>query len=369
MSNETLGHEDEMFLNAVFVDEPLFVDEPVHVDDTVKTKSARHHPPAQLDEQAPRLLHKISKHDVQGHLWQIIFALAVLPFCPNLAAIGRCASSCHLMQDIVHDIEEKDLLLQRWKELLTQWKAGHHGHALNGLIPIMIQCSPGAKEPLIRGNIHFGNDGLLSSWDMSHCNLSALPDEIGILCFAGWLRLDHNLLKSLPESFGNIRVLCLNLDHNQLQFLPESFGNIRMSGALYLSDNELEYLPASFCEIRVRGSIWLHNNLLESLPENFSCIELKNSLNLSGNQLKSLSESFGAITVGGNLDLSNNQLKSLPESFGNITVESSLYLTGNPLKSLPKSFDKITVGKKIYIDKRLSTKGLDLKGRVKRVKP
>jgi len=105
------------------------------------------------------------------------------------------------------------------------------------------------------------------------------------------------------------------LDNNQLRSLPESFGNLR----------NLEEL-------------WMANNQLQTLPETFGQLTQLEQLCLSNNKLSTLSESFGNFDNLERLWLDDNQLSSLPETLGNLTRLDSLYLDHNLLSALPKSF-------------------------------
>ena len=89
--------------------------------------------------------------------------------------------------------------------LLSLWNDGKHQQALDMLIPIMLRCSPGADEAKIRAGLRF-NGGRLEYWNLSGCNLSALPEEFGTVRTTGDLVLRHNQLESLPESFANVTV-------------------------------------------------------------------------------------------------------------------------------------------------------------------
>eukprot|EP00656_Telonema_subtile_P055363 TRINITY_DN8537_c0_g1_i4.p1 TRINITY_DN8537_c0_g1~~TRINITY_DN8537_c0_g1_i4.p1 ORF type:complete len:117 (+),score=18.59 TRINITY_DN8537_c0_g1_i4:34-351(+) len=57
------------------------------------------------------------------------------------------------------------------------WDAGQHRQALRLLIPIMLECSPGADGDKIWMRAQFDDDGALHTWRLSSCKLTALPEE------------------------------------------------------------------------------------------------------------------------------------------------------------------------------------------------
>ena len=153
----------------------------------------------------------------------------------------------------------------------------------------------------------------------------------------GLLCLDNKNLKSLPDSFGNLKIngAGLWLRDNNLTSLPESFGNLKIRGSLWLGENNLTSLPESFGNLKIGGGLYLNHNNLTSLPESFGNLMINGTLSLGYNKLASLPESFGNLKIGGDLSLSNNKLTSLPESFGNLKIGHDLYLKDNNLTSEP----------------------------------
>eukprot|EP00656_Telonema_subtile_P019695 TRINITY_DN2091_c0_g1_i11.p2 TRINITY_DN2091_c0_g1~~TRINITY_DN2091_c0_g1_i11.p2 ORF type:complete len:173 (+),score=28.55 TRINITY_DN2091_c0_g1_i11:329-847(+) len=144
----------------------------------------------------------------------------------------------------------------------------------------MLRCSPGADSAKMIRGLRFNPDGTLQSWNLFGCNLTALPGQFGTVRATGDLHLSANLLTTLPESFGAIRVGDLMLEGNQLTSLPESFGAITVRGSLHLWHNHLTCLPESFSDITVGGSLLLDSNSLAYLPENFGDISVGGDLRL-----------------------------------------------------------------------------------------
>ncbi len=111
--------------------------------------------------------------------------------------------------------------------------------------------------------------------NLSSLGLTSLPDIFHFEPFANKLKhlnLNDNLLKSLPESFGNLQALTiLNLIKNPLKSLPESFGNLQALTDLYLIGcDSLESFPKSFSNLQALTNLYLIGcGSLERLQESF----------------------------------------------------------------------------------------------------
>jgi leucine-rich repeat protein SHOC2 len=104
--------------------------------------------------------------------------------------------------------------------------------------------------------------------------ISSLPDAFGSITsmYDGILRLQNNLLTSIPNTIGSMNGLAeLDLSGNQLTSLPSSMGNTSLR-RLFISNNQLSALPDQICNIS--GLSWLvcENNQLTDLPD---CITSK----------------------------------------------------------------------------------------------
>ncbi len=91
----------------------------------------------------------------------------------------------------------------------------------------------------------------------------------------------------------------LGLENNNLKSLPESFGNLKIGGGLWLGENNLTSLPESFGNLKIRGSLYLEQNNLTSLPESFGnlMITKEKQLDLETYNSQFLKMSLFQITV------------------------------------------------------------------------
>lgn len=166
--------------------------------------------------------------------------------------------------------------------------------------------------------------------------LSKLPENIGLLEDLELIVLRNTNLKSLPQSFGNLKKLkYLDLSHSpSLQKLPNSLGNLRNLEHLDLSCcNSLQELPNSFGELAQLKHLDLSRSFsLKTLPNSFGGLTNLEHLNLSYSQsLPELPNSFSHLTQLKRLDLSNSSsLQKLPESFANLNQLDYLDLSGCP---------------------------------------
>ena len=153
----------------------------------------------------------------------------------------------------------------------------------------------------------------LSTLNLSHTNLSVLPDSIGILINLSELKCLYNNLTTLPESIGNLTKLTkLNCSHNNLVSLPESIGNLTI-------------LTEFDCS---------HNNLI-SLPDSVGNFKILYCFNCSYNKIKMLPDLVGNLTKVHFFDCCHNHLCNLPWTIYKLKSLWGFMCTDNQLTCLP----------------------------------
>lgn len=89
--------------------------------------------------------------------------------------------------------------------------------------------------------------------DLSHCELSQIPEEIGVLTQLKRLRLINNSLTSLPSSLKSLsRLQVVEVENNKLQKLPSVLRKLaedritrRQNFELFLRGNPIPTLPSA----------------------------------------------------------------------------------------------------------------------------
>ncbi|MBE9063084.1 leucine-rich repeat domain-containing protein [cf. Phormidesmis sp. LEGE 11477] len=103
--------------------------------------------------------------------------------------------------------------------------------------------------------------------NLSSCDLTELPPEVGKLSDLEWLILSDNRLKSLPESITQLTNLqCLDLSGNLLSDLPESIGYLTELQELNLSGNYLSTFPDIIRQLPALRWLVLNSNQISNLP-------------------------------------------------------------------------------------------------------
>lgn len=225
-----------------------------------------------------------------------------------------------------------------------------------------------------------GQPFALTTLDISHAKLSSL-DELALshLTSLHCLKVDHNAIRSLPESIGELTQLRhLSCSNNQLYGLPDSIAKLQRLETLEAHNNSLEELPMAIWECASLCIINVTSNLLGVIrspaqldPGAAPCavpalsppvllassyLERKTSTtsSIASRTVPPLAYSLERLYLGENrltedhlhpltllrelkvLNLSFNHIQVIPNSFlKNLTHLQELYLSGNALTALP----------------------------------
>jgi hypothetical protein len=159
------------------------------------------------------------------------------------------------------------------------------------------------------------------------------------------LHLTKNAVRSIPDSWQNLRIEKLELDDNRLESIPEWFGRpgLPLTESLWeldLDHNLLSDLPPDFCHVRAwaggaaadeaasEGEFVLdldHNNFIEIPACLASCTGLT-GLELGSNGLRSIPAFIANLTRLRYLKLFNNNIRDLPEQIGQLVRLTSFDL-------------------------------------------
>ncbi len=229
----------------------------------------------------------------------------------------------------------------------------------------------------------------LKCLDLSHAKLSSLDDlALSCLITLHTLRVDHNSIRALPDSIGElVQLRHLSCSNNQLYALPSAIGKLQKLEKLDAHNNSINELPktiwqcASLCIINVTSNLLgtLHEpaslEISVSPPSNMSAspyMERKPSAtgSITNRTLPPLAYSLEKLYLGENrltedslhplmllkelkaLNLSFNDLQVIPPSFfKNLTCLEELYLSGNKLTALPtEDLPRLTSLKALYLN-------------------
>ncbi|KAI9061730.1 adenylate cyclase-like protein [Trametes sanguinea] len=215
----------------------------------------------------------------------------------------------------------------------------------------------------------------LTTLNLSHAKLSTLDDlALAQLTALEVLHIDHNSIRSLPESLGGLsRLKHLSCSNNHLYMLPSSIGRLQWLETLEAHNNDLSELPMSLWNCSSLQVINVTSNVIStwSLPPGSIDLEVAvshawgssvtllnerkgSSCSTIGSTLPALASSLERLYVGENsltadslhplallrelrvLNLSFNNIQQLPSSFfRNLTQLRELYLSGNDISAIP----------------------------------
>ncbi|TBU25159.1 adenylate cyclase-like protein [Dichomitus squalens] len=220
-----------------------------------------------------------------------------------------------------------------------------------------------------------GRPYALTELNLSYAKLSTLDDlALAQLTALESLYIDHNSLRSLPESLGGLSKLKhLSCSNNHLFTLPSSLGRLQWLEVLEAHNNDLSELPMSLWNCSSLQVINVTSNVISTwnLPPGSIDLEVHatqtwgstvsllsdrkaSSSSITGSTLPALAASLEKLYVGENsltadslhplallkelrvLNLSFNNIQQLPGSFfRNLTQLRELYLSGNTISAIP----------------------------------
>ncbi|XP_065316416.1 protein flightless-1-like isoform X2 [Gordionus sp. m RMFG-2023] len=162
----------------------------------------------------------------------------------------------------------------------------------------------------------------LHELDLSHNNLTWIPDQLFKLTSLRRLNLSKNAITLMPikiDAWENLEVL--NLCSNSLRSLPSPTCKLVKLRRLYLDNNQFEYegIPPSIGKLMSLQVLSLADNLLQTLPDSIcGCTNLK-SLILNNNRLTTLPGNIYNLANLKNLDIKNNPNFLMPHKKSDTT--------------------------------------------------
>ena len=163
------------------------------------------------------------------------------------------------------------------------------------------------------------------------CGLTAFPNEIFTLAESlEVLDLSHNQLSTLPDDFARLkRLKILFLSNNLFAIFPEVLSQCESLSMIGFKSNQITHISEKSLPPTTRWLI-LTNNRLTTLPKSIgNCLPMQ-KLALAGNRLQSLPEELSNCKNLGLLRISANQLQALPSWLLVMPKLSWLAFSGNP---------------------------------------
>jgi len=176
----------------------------------------------------------------------------------------------------------------------------------------------------------------LTSLDLSHCGLEALPKEIGLATALEELRLSGNALTSLPVEVASLRRLrTLDLSDNALSAVPDAALSLPELEHLHLTGNALIELPMEIARLTTLRVLRVGRNALTSLPDALGGLSRLEVLAAEENRLTALPATISQATVLRELLLDANGLSVFPMVAARLSGLERLSLADNRLATIP----------------------------------
>jgi Leucine-rich repeat (LRR) protein len=198
---------------------------------------------------------------------------------------------------------------------------------------------------------------LISVWHICLMDnkLLKIPMELFELPKLKSLDLSYNLIAELPEEAAYQRSASLEeirINGNLLKSLPEKFGQLKNLRTIDASNNLIESFTCSLANCTKLFSVNLADNKLRVFPEALLSAEgICFSIDLSGNQISELPPAINKLNRLRVLDLSRNNLTQIPIDFEEMNSLEELELRGNPIhKDERRRLDEISGYCKISYD-------------------
>ena len=178
------------------------------------------------------------------------------------------------------------------------------------------------------------NAGTSNVLDLSHLGLLHFPPWHCKLTTLTALKLDYNLLESLPKDIEKLLKLeVLSVKNNKLTHLPLELGYLRRLKTLETAGNDLKTPPPEVCKAGAQLAVTFLANVLHAAES--KQVELKQMT------LAAVPEIVFEQTSITRLDLSDNLIISLPPQLLLMSTLRELVLNNNKLKELPEDIGEI----------------------------
>lgn len=192
----------------------------------------------------------------------------------------------------------------------------------------------------------------IDTLNLSHCDFTIVPDQIGELQFLTCLKIIHcrkiTVVSNELKQLKNLTYLDLSGNY-VLTTIPDIFDSLENLKVLNLSNNKLNHLPPSICLLPKLEKLELHFNKLISLPEKIIELKQLKHLSLSGNPLTYLPADLKQLPLE-EIYLGENQFNTFPYQVFDISTLRNFSIYSTDLDSLPQSVTKMTNLESVYLN-------------------
>ena len=227
-------------------------------------------------------------------------------------------------------------------------------------------------------------------FDISHNELTALPDLIQHLTLVQQFIAHHNQLTEIPgPAFAYFdRLLKLDLSHNHLTKIPEEITELVNVQEFFCSHNELTEIPeliklmqslrrVDFSHNKISALpgeftldhleiLLVNNNNLTILPDSILLLQKIKVLNISNNRISAFPSGVEEHQIQMHLiqeiDISNNNFTIIPTYFGNFKLLKKINISNNKIAKLPNEITNLRNVEELYINNNSITGLPDLMG-------
>jgi len=194
-----------------------------------------------------------------------------------------------------------------------------------------IWSTPKKYAKLTKIPAEIGNLTELQEIDLLNNSITSISDSIRNCKNLQRFDVSNNLLDSLPKlNFRSIAAFYFKVYHNKLQKVSDSICNLRQLtwDTLRLNDNLLRSLPSSIGNLKSLVSIYAQNNLLDSIPSSIGSLPNLHWLQMDYNNITYLPKTIGDTGKCIIVWADHNKINSIPVEMINSHV-GALYLDYN----------------------------------------
>ena len=275
--------------------------------------------------------------------WKECLSISQLDLSENL--LSTLPASIAQLQKLVK-LDLKSCCLQEFPKVLLQMNTLHTINLEQNLIPELpnnFQALNLKKLNAANNLLYDLSDALsanthLIDLDMSSNRITKFPPVIFKLHNLKHLKMDDNLIASLPQNWQGLDIVTLSLKNNPLMNIDNLFHELQSAVNLNLQNCLLEEIPGNISSAVRLTTFDISDNKIKSsgiktLPSNVI------NLTLDNNPLGLLSDSIQQLKKLNTLSARLCCLKDLPTFLCNLERLEKLFVSDNCLKYLPDALN------------------------------